>query len=97
MTNFREQDVDYRGKILETFEDWFAERNIRDDAPCEINSHTKKTLVTCSSTFCFLFVDLEKLLLFQGVKHLEIYIHWVVRYHVYILQLQYNIKSYSIT
>lgn len=53
--------------------------------------------VTCSSTFCFLFVDLEKLLLFQGVKNFDIYIHWVVRNHVYILQLQYNIKIYSIT
>lgn len=92
MTNFRDQDVDYRGKILETFEDWFAERNIRDDAPCEINSHTKKHWLPVAVR-----VDLEKLLLFQGVKNLEIYIHWVVRNHVYILQLQYNIKIYSIT
>lgn len=92
MTNFRDQDVDYRGKVPETFEDWFAERNIRDDAPCEINSHTKKHWLPVAVR-----VDLEKLLLFQGVKNLEIYIHWVVRNHVYILQLQYNIKIYSIT
>lgn len=92
MTNFRDQDVDYRGKVPENFEDWFAERNIRDDAPCEINSHTKIHWLPVAVR-----VDLEKLLLFQGVKNLEIYIHWVVRNHVYILQLQYNIKSYSIT
>lgn len=97
MTNFRDQDVDYRGKVPATFEDWFAERNIRDDAPCEINSHTKKHWLPVAVRFVFFFVDLEKLLLFQGVKNFEIYIHWVVRYHVYILQLQYNIKSYSIT
>lgn len=94
MTNFRDQDVDYRGKVPETFEDWFAERNIRDDAPWEISSHTKKHWLPVAVRFVFFFVDLEKLLLFQIVKNLEI---WVVRYHVYILQLQYTIKIYSIT
>lgn len=97
MTNFRDQDVDYRGKVPESFEDWFVERNIRDDAPCEINSHTKIHWLPVAVRFVFFLLIWRNCYYFKLLKNLEIYIHWVVRYHVYILQLQYNIKIYSIT
>lgn len=76
MTNFRDQDVDYWGKVPDTLEDWFAERNIRDDAPCEINSHTKKRWLPVAVRFVFFLLICYY---FKALKILKfIYIGWYV-------------------
>lgn len=76
---FRDQDVDYRGKVPENFEDWFAERNIRDDAPCEINSHTKKHWLPVAVRFVFFLLIWRNCYYFKALKILKfIYIGWYV-------------------